>query len=114
MFADESDIERKFNAIITNLKSNHSSVLSELAKTELEKQFANIVKYLAFTACAAKAPVSQSLTKLLDDRVKIAGSAENVQRWMFWTVPQATFFANASSWKKFYFLVVMELVKLCL
>ena len=74
--------------------------MSKSAKTELEKQFANIVKYLAFTACAAKAPVSQSLTKLIDDRVKIAGSAENVQRWMFWTVPQATFFANASSQKK--------------
>ena len=74
--------------------------MSKSAKTELEKQFANIVKYLAFTACAAKAPVSQSLTKEIDDRVKIAGSAENVQRWMFWTVPQATFFANASSQKK--------------
>ena len=74
--------------------------MSKSAKTELEKQFANIVKYLAFTACAAKAPVSQSLTKLIDDRVKIAGSAENVQRWMFWTVPQATFFANAASQKK--------------
>ena len=74
--------------------------MSKSAKTELEKQFANIVKYLAFTACAAKAPVSQSLTKEIDDRVKIAGSAENVQRWMFWTVPQATFFANASSRKK--------------
>ena len=74
--------------------------MSKSAKTELEKQFANIVKYLAFAACAAKAPVSQSLTKEIDGRVKIAGSAENVQRWMFWTVPQATFFANAASQKK--------------
>ena len=56
-----------------------------------------MVKYLAFAACAAKAPVSQSLTKEIDDRVQTAGSAENVQRWMFWTVPQATFFANSVS-----------------
>ena len=71
--------------------------MSESAKAEVKKQFATMVKYLAFAACAAKAPVSQSLTKEIDDRVQTAGSAENVQRWMFWTVPQATFFANAVS-----------------
>ena len=59
-----------------------------------------MVKYLAFTACAAKAPVTQTLTRKIDNIVQTAGSAENVQRWMFWTVPQATFFANASSRKK--------------
>ena len=59
-----------------------------------------MVKYLAFAACAAKAPVTQTLTRKIDNIVQTAGSAENVQRWMFWTVPQATFFANASSQKK--------------
>ena len=59
-----------------------------------------MVKYLAFAACAAKAPVTQSLTKEIDDRVQIAGSPENIERWMFWTVPQATFFANATSQQK--------------
>ena len=59
-----------------------------------------MVKYLAFAACAARAPVTQSLTKEIDDRVQIAGSPQNIERWMFWTVPQATFFANASSQQK--------------
>ena len=59
-----------------------------------------MVKYLAFAACAAKAPITQTLTRKIDDRVQIAGSAENIQRWMFWTVPQASFFANAVSQPK--------------
>ena len=59
-----------------------------------------MVKYLAFAACAAKAPITQSLTKEIDDRVQIAGSPQNIERWMFWTVPQATFFANATSQQK--------------
>ena len=66
----------------------------------MEKDFANLVKYLAFAACAAKAPITQSLTKKIDDRVQIAGSPENIEQWMFWTVPQATFFANATSQQK--------------
>ena len=66
----------------------------------MEKDFANLVKYLAFAACAARAPITQSLTKEIDDRVQIAGSPENIERWMFWTVPQATFFANATSQQK--------------
>ena len=59
-----------------------------------------MVKYLAFAACAAKAPITQTLTRKIDDIVQCAGSAENIQRWMFWTVPQATFFANAMSQQK--------------
>ena len=59
-----------------------------------------MVKYLAFAACAAKAPVTQSLIKEIDDRVQIAGSPQNIERWMFWTVPQTTFLANATSQQK--------------
>ena len=59
-----------------------------------------MVKYLAFAACAAKAPITQKLTRKIDDIVQTAGSAENVQRWMFWTVPQATVFANSFSQPK--------------
>ena len=74
--------------------------MQPLKNSILERDFTTMVKYLAFAACAAKAPVTQSLIKEIDDRVQIAGSPQNIERWMFWTVPQTTFLANATSQQK--------------
>ena len=74
--------------------------MTPFGKSIVENGFTTMVKYLTFAACAARAPVTQSLTKEINERVLIAGSPENIERWMFWTVPQATFFANATSQQK--------------
>ena len=55
--------------------------------TTLE-EFKTIFKYLAFVACAAKAPVRQ---KMLDETLAIiskAGTSENIERWCWWTPDQ--------------------------
>ena len=69
---------------ITDIFSTSS--LTDLSKTI--KEFRIIFKYLAFVACAAKAPITQ---KLLDETLSLidkAGSAENIRRWYLWTPTQ--------------------------
>ena len=52
------------------------------------EDFKTIFKYLAFVACAAKAPIRQ---KMLDETLGLiakAGAADNIQRWCLWTPSQ--------------------------
>ena len=44
--------------------------------------------YLAFVACAAKAPITQKILDETVDLIDKAGSAENIRRWIVWTPTQ--------------------------
>ena len=44
-----------------------------------------IFKYLAFVACAAKAPIRQKMLSEALTRIAKAGDAENIERWCLWT-----------------------------
>ena len=64
--------------------------------TTLE-EFKTIFKYLAFVACAAKAPVRQ---KMLDETLAIigkAGTTENIERWCWWTPDQLSLLEQAEN-----------------
>ena len=64
--------------------------------TTLE-EFKTIFKYLAFVACAAKAPVRQ---KMLDETLAIiskAGTSENIERWCWWTPEQLSLLDQAEN-----------------
>ena len=50
--------------------------------------FLTIFKYLAFVACAARAPITQKLLDETLERVNIAGESENIRRWCSWTPTQ--------------------------
>ena len=52
----KNEIEPKFNAIIAQIRGKNSD-------DDDVRQFTTMVKYLAFAACAAKAPITQTLTK---------------------------------------------------
>ena len=64
--------------------------------TTLE-QFKIFFKYLAFVACAAKAPVRQ---KMLDETLAIinkTGTPENIQRWCWWSPDQLSLLEQAEN-----------------
>ena len=52
------------------------------------EEFKTIFKYLAFVACAAKAPIRQKMLDETLDLIKKAGDAQNIQRWCLWTPSQ--------------------------
>ena len=67
--------------------------------TTLE-EFKTIFKYLAFVACAAKAPVRQNM---LDETLAIiskAGTSENIERWCWWTPDQLSLLEQAENLNK--------------
>ena len=73
-------------AVINQIKESRSPRTSRNIE-----EFKTVFKYLAFVACAAKAPVRQ---KLLDETLKLiekAGDARNIQRWCLWTPSQLRF-----------------------
>ena len=79
-------VEEKLLAVINQIKDSRKSNSSRNVE-----EFKIIFKYLAFVACAAKAPIRQ---KLLDETLKLiekAGDAKNVQRWCLWTPSQLRF-----------------------
>ena len=64
--------------------------------TTLE-EFKTFFKYLAFVASAAKAPVRQ---KMLDETLAMiskAGTAENIQRWCWWSPDQLSLLEQAEN-----------------
>ena len=61
------------------------------------EEFKTIFKYLAFVACAAKAPVRQ---KMLDETLAViskAGTAENIERWCWWSPDQLSLLEQAEN-----------------
>ena len=52
------------------------------------QEFKTFFKYLAFVACAAKAPVRQKMLHDTLARIAKAGEAENIERWCWWTPDQ--------------------------
>ena len=63
-------------------------------------EFKTFFKYLAFVACAAKAPVRQ---KMLDETlttIEKAGKAENIQRWCWWSPDQLSLLEQAENLNK--------------
>mgnify|MGYP001336298955 CR=1 FL=1 len=64
------------------------------------EEFKTIFKYLAFVACAGKAPITQ---KLLDEslaRINKAGELENIARWCSWTPTQLSLLELAANLEK--------------
>ena len=73
------------DAITEKVKETRNDLMS---KTHTIEEFKTIFKYLAFVACAAKAPIRQKLLDETLDRISKAGDSENIQRWCFWTPSQ--------------------------
>ena len=85
---DEVDV------LINEAKTQSKDVV--IGPTTLE-EFKTIFKYLAFVACAAKAPVRQ---KMLDETlasISKAGTAENIERWCWWTPDQLSLLEQAEN-----------------
>ena len=85
-----NQVDVKLNGAVT--QSNHKVI----DPTTLE-EFKTIFKYLAFVACAAKAPVRQ---KMLDETLAIiakAGTSENIERWCWWTPYQLSLLEQAEN-----------------
>ena len=51
-------------------------------------EFKTIFKYLTFVASAAKAPFRERMLDETLDQINKVGSAENIQKWCFWTSSQ--------------------------
>ena len=67
--------------------------------TTLE-EFKSFFKYLAFVACAAKAPVRH---KMLDETLTMiskAGTAENIEKWCWWSPNQLSLIEQAENLNK--------------
>ena len=52
------------------------------------KDFINLFMYLAFIACAGRAPIKQKILDESCERVSRAGTFENIRRWYLWTPTQ--------------------------
>ena len=79
------------------MASDYSSTYFQVPSYE---EFKTIFKYLAFVACAGKAPITQ---KLLDEsliRIKKAGELENIARWCSWTPTQLSLLELATKLEK--------------
>ena len=85
---DEVDV--KMNQAMKEFKHE------EINLTTLE-EFKTFFKYLAFVACAAKAPVRH---KLLDETLAMiskAGTAENIEKWCWWSPNQLSLIEQAEN-----------------
>ena len=61
------------------------------------EQFKIFFKYLAFVACAAKAPVRQNILDETISLISKAGTAENIQRWCWWSPDQLSLMEQAEN-----------------
>ena len=61
------------------------------------KEFKTFFKYLAFVACAAKAPVRQKMVDQTLSLISKAGTAENIQRWCWWSPDQLSLMEQAEN-----------------
>ena len=62
--------------------------------------FLTIFKYLAFVACAAKAPITQKTLDITLERIDAAGESENIRRWCLWTPIQMSLMKMATELKR--------------
>ena len=89
-FAGIDEVDVKLSGAVKQFKHG------VIDRTTLE-EFKTIFKYLAFVACAAKAPVRQ---KMLDETLAIiskAGTSENIERWCWWTPDQLSLLEQAEN-----------------
>ena len=68
--------------------------LKPIDATTIE-EFKTIFKYLTFVACAAEAPFRQKMLDETLNQIKKVGSAENIQRWCWWTPSQLSLMQQA-------------------
>ena len=69
----------KIDTIIAELKK----IPRNSQPKQIEEEFIKIVKYLSFVATAATMPVPQKMVKETAKRVEMAGSIENIKRFLF-------------------------------
>ena len=62
--------------------------------------FLTIFKYLAFVACAAKAPITQKALDITLKRIEYAGESENIRRWCLWTPIQMSLMKMANELRR--------------
>ena len=82
---DFGEIDIRLDGIIKQLQNSRSMPQSPSMTVN---DFKTIFQYLAFVACAAKAPIRQKMLNESLQRIEKAGDAENIQRWCFWTPNQ--------------------------
>ena len=80
-------MDDKLNALVQTLLKSRKKPIS---KINTIKEFKMIFKYLAFVACAAKAPIRQKMLGEALTRIAKAGDAENMEemaqaRQLCWT-----------------------------
>ena len=75
-------MDDKLDALVQTLLKSRKTPIS---KTNTIEEFKMIFKYLAFVACAAKAPIRQKMLSEALTRIAKAGDAENIERWCLWT-----------------------------
>ena len=80
-------MDDKLDALVQTLLKSRKTPIS---KTNTIKEFKMIFKYLAFVACAAKAPIRQKMLGEALTRIAKAGDAENMEemaqaRQLCWT-----------------------------
>ena len=85
IFLDFGETDIKLDGIIKQLQNSRSIPESS---SMTANDFKTIFQYLAFVACAAKAPISQKMLNESLQRIEKVGDAENIQRWCFWTPTQ--------------------------
>ena len=61
------------------------------------EEFKTMFKYLAFVACAAKAPIRQKMLDETLSRVSKAGISENIERWCWWSPTQLSLLEQAEN-----------------
>ena len=85
-----NEVDIKLNGVMNQFKH-------EVIDPTTFEQFKIFFKYLAFVACAAKAPVRQ---KMLDETLAMitkAGTAENIERWCWWSPDQLSLLEQAEN-----------------
>ena len=70
---------------------------NDLVHPTFLKKFKTFFKYLAFVACAAKAPVRQRMLNETLSLISKAGTAENVKRWCWWSPDQLSLMEQAEN-----------------
>ena len=85
-----NEVDVKLNQAMKQINNNsvHPTFL---------KEFKTFFKYLAFVACAAKAPVRQKMVDQTLSLISKAGSAENIQRWCWWSPDQLSLMEQAEN-----------------
>ena len=61
------------------------------------EEFKTFFKYLAFVACAARAPVRGKMLDKTIEIIKKGGTPENIERWCWWTPDQLSLLEQAEN-----------------